>query len=132
MRIEGATVSFSNAELRRFAERWPCFGHRPDSLSLGFSDGALVDMEGDAGVDPGAILALADDAKRELISYGRRELRAALDRQRRATADSAYLIDESQAERGRVALAAAGCNVASLEGFISAELDRLDSMGVEL
>lgn len=132
MRIEGNRVTFSGAELSRFAERWPCFGHRPESLQLVFSRGEVTELEGDAGVDPGAILAIAGDAKAELARYGRAELRAALDRQRRADADSAWLIDEAQAERGRAALEAAGISPGQEEPKIWDALLQLDRIGVEL
>lgn len=132
MLIEGNRVTFKRAELVRFAERWPCFGKPESSLVLEFTDGDLTDIDGDERLDGAAVLAIVEDAKRELARYGRSELRAALDRQRRATADSAWLADEVQAYRGRLALRAAGIDPDAEEARISAELDRLDAMGVEL
>jgi hypothetical protein len=132
MRIEGNRVTFSRAELNRFAERWPCFGHPESSLIVEFSNGDLVDIDGDERLDGGAVQAILEDAKRELLAYGKRELRAALDRQRRADADSAWLIDEEQAERGRAAITAAGEDVGKAESQITEELNRLDAMGIEL
>jgi hypothetical protein len=132
MRIEGNRVTFDRAELMRFAERWPCFGRPESSLALEFSNGDLVDIDGDERLDPGAVQAILADAKRELAAYGKRELRAGLDRQRRADSDSAWLIDEAQAERGRLALAAAGADPGTVESEVWDELLRMDRIGVEL
>jgi hypothetical protein len=136
MRINGGTVTFNPGELARFAARWPCFGAAVEPLSLTFARGDLIEVEGDESLSETAQEAVAraicEDAKAELARYGRQEMRAALDRQRRADADSAWLIDEAQAERGRQALEAAGVPGYAVEAEIWASLNALDRIGVEL
>jgi hypothetical protein len=136
MRIEGNRVTISAEELNRFAERWPCFGEATEPLQLVFSRGDLCEISGDESLSETAqeavSRAILADAKAELARYGRAELRAALDRQRRADADSAWLIDEAQAERGRAALEAAGISPGQEEQKIWHALNVLDRVGVEL
>lgn len=46
-----------------FAARWPCFGPIR-RVSFTFDDaGNLTDISGDAGMDPGGVSALADEAR---------------------------------------------------------------------
>lgn len=57
-------VTVSADDVAGFARRWPCFGDiRGLSFTFQRSNGDLVDLHGDHGMDPAGVSALADDAK---------------------------------------------------------------------
>ena len=56
-------VTVSENEVSDFARRWPCFGDvRPLSFTFEASNGDLVEVHGDNGMDESGVAALADDA----------------------------------------------------------------------
>lgn len=55
-------IEFSAAHLSAFAAQWPCFGDVSGPLAFEWNAlGDLVDVEGDAGLDPAGVLALSHD-----------------------------------------------------------------------
>lgn len=57
-------IEFTPAHLEAFARRWPCFGEPSGPLAFTFAaSGDLIDVEGDAGLDESAVLALSYDAQ---------------------------------------------------------------------
>lgn len=63
MTMAELTVVVTEAEVREFARRWPCFG---PIRTLAFEwdvDGNLCAIYGDEGMDEAGVAALADDAK---------------------------------------------------------------------
>lgn len=65
------TVTLSPDEVQDFADTWPCFGLvRGLSFEFDKRNGDLLGVEGDEGMDEGAVLAMSMDAQR----YGESQL----------------------------------------------------------
>lgn len=57
-------VNISAREVADFAEHWPCFGpRRAIWAQFQKSNGDLVDLKGDSGMDGSGVIALLQDAQ---------------------------------------------------------------------